>query len=791
MTASRLLAFKTVTSMLALSAGFVVGSSAFAQAAATPPAAAALEATPDDDSAIVVTARKRGESIIDVPLSITAISGDTLAARNITDLNSLNGNIPGLRYQNSGANRNDRGFVNFTIRGMSVPVTVFVDGVAIPTGSIPGLNNVERVEVVNGPQSAYFGRATFAGAINFITKQPSLTKFGVSGSASYTSRDKAEINGAVEVPIIEDKLAIRVSGRYYDKEGEYKNYNGTGRLGDESTKSISASFLAKPTDNLKIRGYYAAWKDSDGPSAQAALTEGDYNCNLGGNGRQVNGLNYVCGEISSVPANRLSQNNTPPLAALNLTQGQSAVSQGLIDHVGLERRAYQANLLADWSIGDYTLSGAFGKSHNQWAAITDTYNRGTDGTGYSSSVLIANNDRNTSGELRLASGKMDGFSFLVGGNYLHSTNTFVGRAYRPTTSAAISELSRLTVNTADTYAIFGSLNYDIAAGLSISAEGRYQWDTVKQDITFSDLHLDNTFKSFTPRVILSYDIRNNLNIYASYSQGRRPGTFNGGLSTVTDAARAQILAQFPVPLNVPEEKLTSYEAGVKGQFLNRRLTILASGYYGEWRGRQISQNVAYTVPSTVLVNGVPTASTTTQTNTFLLPSGKTNIWGVELQATARITEGFTVDGTFDWAASDIVFTSCTECQAINGVLNPVGNQMERYPAYTASLNATYEHPIKNGWVGYTRGQYVYTGRQYDTAANTTWTAPSNVFHLSVGAHNDVYSIEIFARNLTDNKAPTNILRNANPNGSASQGLSLVILAPPERRSVGVRVGFKY
>jgi iron complex outermembrane receptor protein len=778
MTAPRLLAFKTVTSVLALSAGFVLGAPSFAQVAAPTAAAAPLDAEPDDN-AIVVTARKRGESIIDVPLSITAISGDTLAARNITDLNSLNGNIPGLRYQNSGANRNDRGFVNFTIRGMSVPVTVFVDGVAIPTGSIPGLNNVERVEVVNGPQSAYFGRATFAGAINFITKQPSLTKFGVSGSASYTSRDKAEINGAVEIPLIEDKLAIRVSGRYYDKDGEYKNYNGTGRLGDESTKSISASFLAQPTPDIKVRGYYAAWKDSDGPSAQAGLTEADYNCNLGGTGRQVNGLNYVCGEISSVPANRLSQNNTPPLAALNLAKGQSAVTDGLIDHVGLERRAYQANLLADWSIGDYTLSGAFGKSHNQWAALTDTYNRGTDGTGYSSTVLIANNDRNTSGELRLASGKMDGFSFLVGGNYLHSTNTFVGRAYRPTSSTNIAELSRLTVNTADTFGIFGSLNYDIAAGLTISAEGRYQWDKIKQDIDFSNLHLGNTFKSFTPRVILSYDIRNNLNIYASYSQGRRPGTFNGGLSTVSDAARAQILAQFPVPINVPEEKLTSYEAGVKGQFLDRRLTILASGYYGEWRGRQISQNVAYTV------------GTTTQTNTFLLPSGKTNIWGLELQGTARITEGFTLDGTFDWAATKIVFTSCTECQAINGVLNPVGNRMERYPAYTASLNATYEHPIKNDWVGYTRGQYVYTGRQYDTAANTTWTAPSNVFHLSVGAHNDTYSIEVFARNLTNNKAPTNILRNANPNGSASQGLNLVILAPPERRSVGVRVGFKY
>jgi iron complex outermembrane receptor protein len=665
---------------------------------------------------------------------------------------------------------------------MSVPVTVFIDGVAIPTGSIPGLNNIERVEVVNGPQSAYFGRATFAGAINFITKTPSLTDYSVEGQASYTSRDKAEISASVEGPLIQDKLAIRVSGRYYDKKGEYKNFNGTGRLGDEQTKSISASFLATPTETLKIRGYFAAWKDSDGPSAQAALTEADYNCNLGGSGRAVNGLNYRCGEISSVPANRLSQNNTPPLAALLLAQGQSAVSQDLIDHLGLERRAYQANLLADLQLGDFTLSSALGKSHNQWGAITDTYNRGNDGTGYSSTVFIPNNDKSTSAELRLASSKMSGFSFLVGANYLKLSNTFVGRAYRPTSSTTISELSRLTVGASRTIGIFGSLNYDIVSGLSISAEGRYQWDQVKQDIDFSNTHLENTFKSFTPRVILNYEVRKNLNVYVSYSEGRRPGTFNGGLTTLTDFQRQQVLAQFAVPVNVPEEKLTNWEAGVKGQFLDRHLTVLASTYYGKWRGRQISQNIAYR----------PTAaSTTTQTNTFLLPSGKTDLWGIELQATGKITDELTVDGTFDWAATKIKFTSCTECLAINGVLNPVGNRMERYPAYTASLNVSYEKPINDKWTGYVHGQYVYTGKMYETAANVAWTAPANVVHGAIGAHNDVYSIELFARNLFDDKTPTNILRNANPNSSAAQGLSLIVLAPPERRAVGVRVGFKY
>ncbi len=377
---------------------------------------------------------------------------------------------------------------------------------------------------------------------------------------------------------------------------------------------------------------------------------------------------------------------------------------------------------------------------------------------------------------------MSGFSFLFGGNYLKQSNTFVGRAYRPTSSTTISELSRYTVGASRTLGLFGSLNYDIVSGLSISAEGRYQWDRVKQDVDFANLHVANTFKSFTPRVILNYDIRRNLNIYASYSEGRRPGTFNGGLSTLTDFARTQILAQFAVPLAVPEEKLVNYEAGIKGQFLDRRLTLLASTYYGKWTGRQISQNIAYRPTAT---------STTTQTNTFLLPSGRTNLWGVELQATARVTDELTIDGTYDWAATKIKFTSCTECVAVNGILNPVGNRMERYPAHTASVNVTYEKPITDDWTGFVRSQYVYTGKMYETAANVAWTAPSNVFHGAIGARNDVYSVELFARNLFNNKAPNNILRNANPNASTAQGASLIILAPPERRAVGVRMGFKY
>ncbi len=401
--------------------------------------------------------------------------------------------------------------------------------------------------------------------------------------------------------------------------------------------------------------------------------------------------------------------------------------------------------------------------------------RGVDGTGYSSTVFAPNNERNQSAELRASTPTMSGFNAVIGSNYLKQSGTNGTRAYR----SAIVEIARPTKTSSRTYGIFGALNYSPLQGLGISLEGRYQWDQIRQDIDFTNLHLKKTFKSFTPRLIVNYDVRNNLNVYASYSEGRRPGTFNGALQSLSASALAQTLAQFPVPLAVPEEKLTNWEAGVKGRFLDDKLTVLAAAYYGKWRGRQIQQNITY------VVNG------NNQNSTFILPSGKTDLWGLELQATAKPTDSLTLDWTFDWAATEIKYTNCAECVAINGVLNPAGNRMERYPAFSGSFNARYERPAFDDWTGYVSGQYLYTGKMYDTASNVAWTAPAHAFHSAIGLRSEAYTIEFFIRNMFDNKVPTNILRNTNPNALTTQGVNLLLLAPPERRSGGVRLAFNF
>jgi iron complex outermembrane receptor protein len=762
-----------------------------------PASTPAVETQPNSSQLgdIVVTARKRGESILQIPVAISAISAQGIAARGIHDLNGLNDFVPGLRYENTAANRNDRSFYTITMRGMypgDAPnrpaVGVFLDGVSIPGGSLPGLTDIERVEVVRGPQSAYFGRATFAGAINFITVAPSLTQFKGVAQGSYESYGTTDDSISIEGPIITDRLAIRLTGRHYHTDGQYKNEGYGGRLGERESNSFGASIIAKPIDALTIRGYYSRWKDSDGPSAQAALTEADYNCDAGGTGRKVGGLNYICGGIGSIETARMSQNTLSGNNG-NFTQltnsGNGVQSADYLTHLGLRRNEYQANTTATLDLGAYTIAGSIGKNGNDWAVITDTYNRPPDGHNYYSSVYLPYHIKNISSELRASTNGTGPFKAMIGGNYYHESIIAEGRALRPNAAGVptVTQLSQPTDFLATTYGIFGSASYDLTHRLTLSAEGRYQWDNIHHHIlTAAGFNQQQTFRSFNPRVIVNYKINPLVSLYASFAKGTRPGTFNSNLTSFTAAQQAQLVANAggSIPLAVPEETLRSYEVGVKGEFFDRRLRVLADGYYGQWRHRQINQNIAYT-----------TAANTTSTATLTFPNGSTDLWGIEAEATLKITRDLTFDGTFNWAHTKVLNTVCAECVAINGIANPVGNLMERYPEFSGTAGISYSHPVIGNWNGTGRLDYVYTGKQYATEANVAYLKAANRFNTSLGLENATYRIEFFGRNIFNNKVPSNILRNANPFSGASEGGNLIVLAAPEKASFGVRGSVKF
>ena len=233
-----------------------------------------------DAKIIIVTARKKEETLLDAPLAVSVVGEDELEQGGFTDITEITKVTPGAFVEAGGQNTNGFARINSTprFRGISVlsgnplqqTASVFLDGIYLSGGiETIGINELQRVEVIKGPQSALFGRNTFAGAINYVTKDPS-NELRADLSATIATRNEYGVSGGVEGPLF-DGVSFRVGGSFSDKQGHYDNVAVPGqRLGDEQQWSINGTLLIEPSDGfrLKLRGSYQ--EINDGPSAAVA-----------------------------------------------------------------------------------------------------------------------------------------------------------------------------------------------------------------------------------------------------------------------------------------------------------------------------------------------------------------------------------------------------------------------------------------------------------------------------------------------------------------------------------------
>jgi iron complex outermembrane receptor protein len=739
-------------------------------AAAAPAATAASAQGSPEVGEVVVTARKVRENILKTPLAVTALSSQELSKRGITGYQGLEDFTPGFRMENSTVSRNDRGLYTFVIRGMypaddesdRQSVSIFLDGTPIAGGAVAGLTDVDQIEVVNGPQSAYFGRSTFAGAVNFITKTPS-SKPTATIDASFGQWQSVDVKASVEGPLIPDILSARASFREYNYGGQYPDYGYGGRLGQRSTQSGALDLNFTPTNNFHANAYVTVWRDRDGPAAQGILTNA--NCNAGGT------ISYFCGGYSSVPAYTITQNPYTQAMHNQVSANDPIYTSGRFNQNGLDRQAVQSVLTGEYDLPDgFVLSANAGLGFNNFQLNFDPVNQFP--SLKTTLAYVPQKEYSDSAEIRLTSPQTGRLKYLVGFNYAtdglsYDTSVDVG-PIAIVVSPPVSIVSH-------TYGIFGSASYDFTNKLTLDAELREQIDQISEQVLLTPYHDAATYDSFSPRVILRYQIDPNMQAYASYSTGTRPGQFNISLLGLTPAEQLQITSQGNVPARLPQESISMGELGLKGLFFNRTLRIMADVYYGDWKNINVSRNVEY------LNGGTPSTIVLTEAG------GAAQLYGVEFQGSYTPTRNWTFDGTFDYSGTRITQTNCIECLAITGNADPLGNSLPRYPITSGSLSATYRRPVGGGFDGYVRGDYIYTGRQYDTDANTAWIPASNRFNARIGVQNDHYTFEIYGTNLFNDKTPLSINQGTN---YVTGGYALV-LVPAELQSFGVRIVAKY
>ncbi|MFT5419138.1 MAG: iron complex outermembrane receptor protein, partial [Gammaproteobacteria bacterium] len=229
---------------------------------------------------ITVTARKREESLADVPMAITAFTTQEMQSAGITSLLDVVEFTPGVQFEDNSVTNPGRFYTDIRFRGLGNELvepfaqvgSVFLDGVPVIGGaSSIGTENIERIEVVKGPSSALFGRSTFAGAVNYISKTPSLSESGGRVTAGIAQDNTSDLTMAYESPFADGKWAYRVFAQNYDTGGQYTSAIDGGALGEQNTRTLMATLYGEPTDtfSIKLRAMYS--EDHDGPPAEVHI----------------------------------------------------------------------------------------------------------------------------------------------------------------------------------------------------------------------------------------------------------------------------------------------------------------------------------------------------------------------------------------------------------------------------------------------------------------------------------------------------------------------------------------
>ncbi|MCY4164849.1 MAG: TonB-dependent receptor [Gammaproteobacteria bacterium] len=738
---------------------------------------------------IVVTARKREESIQDIPIAVTAFTADDIRELGLTSVDDIALFTPGFSFQ-SGQGRNaalDRP----ALRGQTTilngiagvkAVSTFVDGVYVGgLVSSVDLANIERVEIIKGPQSAQYGRGTYAGAINYVTRRPTEELTGEI-SLEGAQHESYNVNAWASGPLVSDRAWFRVSAGYSQYGGEHVNTVTGEEVGDQETMNVAAKLFLTPSENFEATLGIAYQEVDDGHFAVALQGREHNNCCFRGppsDSPDITGMvgprarEYYRGEaLRDLPVALLTEELDSAGGAGNRLE---RLSMSLVMHYDLNN--------------DWRLSSLTGNIDDE----ADNFQDGTYG-GYDFGVAFVNGlppflrptlgrrfclvfgfcgqfqrmlryeQTDFSQELRLASPQDRSLRATIGLYYykgkqhelldskVHTVQSeslgfgLVGGTVAPNSTFDNDDVT----NTA----IFGGLEWDLNDQWAATFEARWATDDIQVRVydtrDSSQLNTDNSaeFDSFNPRATLSYRPDDNTNLYLKVSKGSKPGTFNGEVPLGPDGQPDESFRA------VEEEEAWNYEAGYKGRLMDGRMVLNVAAYRTEVTDQQLTTVIeTANGGSTSLVDNV----------------GETSINGLEVELQTLLTEQLSVNLGYAWTNAEItryINTDQADLMGANGSLadlarlgSAAGKQVPRIPEHSASAVATYEGPMMaSGFSWFAVGSVTHEGSRFSQVHNLIETGAMTRVGLRLGIRRDSLEIVAWGKNLFDDDAPLDILR---------------------------------
>ena len=722
---------------------------------------------------VVVTAQRREQNLQDVPISISAFNADAVEAYMFNDVADYVTRTPNISWKSDGSkSRRElsiRGVTNFLdVNSPLRPATFafYVDDFSVVgSSSNPPIMDVERIEVLRGPQATYFGRNATGGGISITTKAPHNELAG-SVMVDYSNYDTKDVEGVVNVPIVKDMLAIRGNIKYTESDGNIKNVNPVGGGNDSEYKYARAKIRFTPTEDLTVDVTGTLASETTG--MREGVPSGAYSFFA----ERLYGRDFA--RFEDADGDGLSE---PLHDGIGFwPENRDKVNFNFPQEVGTTYRMITGRV--DYELGNVLLTSITGHISSDF-----NLNGDVDGSSIDAWNEFRNIERNSfSHEMRIQSAdESDRFRWSFGGLYADDdgdifSQTYAGRdnAFGLPAWTRIGLTDRL--DAIEGWHLFGQVEADFTKSLTLSFGGRYSEETrtvteefvsVTGEVT--SIAVDEKFTSFSPRFSLNYAMTDDVNLYATISKGFKSG---GVTRFGTDG----------IPYD--PEIVWNYEVGMKADLMNNRLRVNAAVFYMDWS----DMHVSFLVPQLGESAG----------GTFISNAESAFSKGVEVSVTALPIDNLIVnfnlgylDAELDKATVFIRDNVCnhrppsTEC---NHVLD--GSRTPLSPEWTMSADAEYTFNVAPAYDGFARVEWTYRDKVDKTQVEdllrpdeVPWQVPSyDFFNVRAGVRHKNFTIAGYAENVFNSHFFQNAYRKA-----WASGVSL----EPSMRSYGIRVRYTY
>ena len=738
---------------------------------------------------IIVTARKREESVQDIPIAVSAFTADDIRELGLTSIDDIALYTPGFSFHSAFGRQPslDRP----SVRGQTTilngiagvkAVSTFVDGIYIGgLVSSVDLANVERVEIIKGPQSAQYGRGTYAGAINYVTRRPSEELEG-EVSVGGAEHETYNVSGWLSGPLSEGRAYFRISAGYDQYGGEHVNTLTGEEVGGQKTTNVAAKLFLTPNEQFEATLSVAYQKVDDDHFVMALQGREFNNCCFRGPPSDSPDISGVTGPRAREYYRGEAKRNLP-VALLTEELDSVGGAGNRLDRISASLSMHY-ELANDWRISSLT-GNIDDEDESFFDATYGGYDYGTvivnglppflrPGLGRTLCVtsglcglfnrMGGYDQTDFSQELRLSSPSGRSFRFTAG-LYYYRGEKYETRDEKvmPDMAAAlgyglvareVSPNSTLSSEDVTNTAVFGALEWDFNDKWAATLEARWATDDVSLQVhppgnrSSVTGEYDEEFSSANPRVTLSYRPNEDTNIYLNVSKGSKPGGFNAAVPLSATGGPDESFRAYE------EEEAWNYEVGYKARLLQGRMALNVAAYRTEAEEQQF----------TLVVEHRPNQSTSIVDNL-----GETGISGVEVEVEALVADNLTLNLGYAWTKAEIkdyFNTDQADLRGADGSLyddhrlgSAAGNRIPRIPEHQASLVARYEGgAMASGFSWFFLGDVVHEGSRFGQIHNLIETGALTRVGVRLGVRRDNLEIVLWGKNLFDNDAPLDILR---------------------------------